>query len=143
VELDAISAASLAEAVLCPLTAVFTARVSVLALVVLSLLLVAAWASALTSRWVAVPARGDGLGAGLYVSAGPLALAAVVAAAIAAAAAAGPARGGLALGLAVALGAASAWSARRTVGGRTGDTLGAAVALAEVGLCLALLASWH
>lgn len=98
--------------------------------------------AALVHGRCAPPARGDGLGAGLHVSVRPLALATVMAAAIAVAAA-GPIRGALALGVAVAVGGASAWSARRTVGGRTGDTLGAAVALAEVGVCLALLATWH
>lgn len=42
-----------------------------------------------------------------------------------------------AVGLAVTL-AVSAW-ARRTLGGRTGDTLGAAVALTEVLVCVVLL----
>jgi cobalamin synthase len=35
--------------------------------------------------------------------------------------------------------AVSAWS-RRSIGGRTGDTLGAAVALTEVVVCLVVLA---
>ena len=43
-----------------------------------------------------------------------------------------------AVALLVAL-ATAAWS-RHTLGGRTGDTLGATVALAEVAVCLALLA---
>jgi adenosylcobinamide-GDP ribazoletransferase len=90
----------------------------------------------------APPARSDGLGAGLHVAARPVVLASLIAAAIAVAAA-GLARGSLALGVAAAVGAGSAVSARRTVGGRTGDTLGAAVALAEVFVCLALVATWR
>jgi cobalamin synthase len=37
----------------------------------------------------------------------------------------------------------SAVLARRTIGGSTGDTIGAAVALTEVAVCLALLAMWR
>jgi adenosylcobinamide-GDP ribazoletransferase len=52
----------------------------------------------------------------------------------------GPVRGVVALaacGLAAILSAALA---RRTIGGSTGDTLGAAVAVTEVAVCLALMA---
>jgi cobalamin synthase len=38
------------------------------------------------------------------------------------------------------VGALASVGARRLLGGRTGDTLGAAVALGEVAACLALLA---
>jgi cobalamin synthase len=52
---------------------------------------------------------------------------------------------GLVHGLAaVAVAGLTAWLAsahvRRTIGGRTGDTLGASVAVAEVAVCLTLLA---
>ena len=42
-----------------------------------------------------------------------------------------------------AVAALSAVFARRTLGGRTGDTLGATVAITEVTVCLTLLAIWH
>jgi adenosylcobinamide-GDP ribazoletransferase len=90
----------------------------------------------------APPARPDGLGAGLHVTARSTVTATVLAALIAVAAV-GPARGGLALGVTAAVAASSAVIARSAVGGSTGDTLGAAVALAEVGVCLALLATWR
>ena len=101
-------------------------------------------ASAL-GRWCAVvhavttaPARSDGLGASFNVGRSQL----VLASAAATAAAFGlevPARAVTALAAAalVAL-AVSAWS-RRAIGGRTGDTLGASVALAEVVVCLVVL----
>jgi adenosylcobinamide-GDP ribazoletransferase len=87
-------------------------------------------------------ARSDGLGAGLHVTVRPVVFATLMAAVIAVTAA-GLARGALAVGVAAAVGAGSAASARRTVGGRTGDTLGAAVAVAEVCVCLALVAMWR
>ena len=90
----------------------------------------------------APPARNNGLGAGLHVTIRSTAAATVVAASIAIAAA-GPARGALALALAAAVGACSAAHARSVVGGRTGDTLGAAVTLGEVCVCLALVATWR
>jgi adenosylcobinamide-GDP ribazoletransferase len=98
--------------------------------------------TALIHAACAPPARPDGLGAGLHVAARPVVLASLMAAAIAVAAA-GLARGALSLGIAAAVGAGSAVGARRMVGGRTGDTLGAAVALAEVVVCLALVATWR
>jgi adenosylcobinamide-GDP ribazoletransferase len=88
------------------------------------------------------PARADGLGAAVSAGPGSLLLGGGSAAA-AALIAAGPLRGLLALGVAGAAAAAVALLASRTVGGRTGDTLGAAVALCEVAVCLALLASWR
>jgi cobalamin synthase len=39
--------------------------------------------------------------------------------------------------------ATSAGLARRAIGGSTGDTIGATVAVTEVAVCLALLAAWH
>jgi adenosylcobinamide-GDP ribazoletransferase len=96
-------------------------------------------------RWAAVlhaaalpAARQDGLGAAFAPSRGSVAaatatviIAALLHRLVAALGAAG-------MSLAVAL-AMSVW-ARRTLGGRTGDTLGATVALTEVLVCLVLLA---
>jgi adenosylcobinamide-GDP ribazoletransferase len=99
-------------------------------------------------RWAAVvhgrgaqPARRDGLGAAFAPRRPALAtatlfgLAAAAASADVAAAAAAAGAGALAAVASVAF-------ARRTLGGRTGDTLGAAVCLAEVAVCLALVAVW-
>jgi adenosylcobinamide-GDP ribazoletransferase len=85
------------------------------------------------------PARLDGLGAAFDPSMGSVAVASVLTLAIAilvGGAVAGLA--GVGAAMAVAL-AASGW-ARAAIGGRTGDTLGATVALAEVAVCLALVA---
>ena len=100
-------------------------------------------------RWAALvhaaatpAARADGLGAALYV--GRLALGAATAvSAIAALAIAGLAPGVAAIGTGAAVAALSVAFARRTLGGRTGDTLGATVAVAEVAVCIVLLAVWQ
>jgi len=87
-------------------------------------------------------ARVDGLGAGLRV--GRLALgAATVVSAIVALAIGGLVPGATAVGAAAVVAAMSVVFARRTLGGRTGDTLGATVAIAEVTVCVALLAVWQ
>jgi adenosylcobinamide-GDP ribazoletransferase len=95
-------------------------------------------------RWGAVlhaaavpPARRDGLGAAFAPQPTSVAVATgvVIVAAVLLRPAAGLAVPGA--GLAVAL-AVSAW-ARRSLGGRTGDTLGATVALTEVLVCVVLL----
>jgi adenosylcobinamide-GDP ribazoletransferase len=101
--------------------------------------------AAASGRWAAVlhaalarPARPDGLGAGFRVSGAALAFATVIAIAVALGLV------GVVAGLAVLVAAAavagliSAW-ARTTLGGRTGDTLGAAVALAEVAAAVVIL----
>jgi len=101
------------------------------------------------ARWAALahalatpPARADGLGAALH--AGPLAFGLATGTSIALALAlCGLAPGALALLAALLAAALSAAFARRTLGGRTGDTLGAAVAVAELAVCVALLAIWH
>jgi adenosylcobinamide-GDP ribazoletransferase len=94
--------------------------------------------SALLHSVTADPARPDGLGAGFNVSRIQLTLASAVAAAAAFALEnPAPAAVSLAAAAVVAL-AVSAWS-RRTIGGRTGDTLGASVALVEVVVCLVVL----
>jgi adenosylcobinamide-GDP ribazoletransferase len=117
------------------------------------------------SRWTALlhtvaapPARADGLGAGFAVRAPVLAVASACAVATAVGAAllaeaepgAGSAGALSALGVAsaataaaLAIGLLSATAARRAVGGRTGDTIGATVAVAEVAVALVLLGFWR
>jgi adenosylcobinamide-GDP ribazoletransferase len=90
----------------------------------------------------APPARREGLGAGLRPTGAGLFFAVVLGAG-AAIAAAGPARGGLSLAVCAAIAALTGLLARRAFGGSTGDTLGAAVSLTELTVCLALLASWR
>ncbi|MDO8213639.1 adenosylcobinamide-GDP ribazoletransferase [Conexibacter sp. CPCC 206217] len=99
-------------------------------------------AAALLHAKATPPARRDGLGAGFTVHPGALAAGAATGVA-AALLAAGPARGALAIATAALVAAASVVWARRTLGGRTGDTLGATVALCELAVCLALAASWQ
>lgn len=102
-------------------------------------------AAAATGRWAAVlhaalapPARPEGLGAAFGV--GPFELlTASLFAALAAGLACGPLPG---IGALVAAGLAAAGTAliaRRVFGGRTGDTIGASVAIAEVAVCVVLL----
>lgn len=91
---------------------------------------------------IARPARPDGLGSALRVTAIGAVVAAVVAGAVCVLAV-GAARGGLALVVAAGVGGLTGLLARATVGGSTGDTLGAAVALAEPAVCLVLLATWR
>lgn len=98
--------------------------------------------AALLHGFIAPPARQDGLGAALHVTALPLAVAAASATVIVLAAA-GPAKGAVCLGVCVLISGLSAVSARRAIGGRTGDTLGATVALTEVAVCLSLVAMWR
>jgi adenosylcobinamide-GDP ribazoletransferase len=95
-------------------------------------------AAILLHAYAAPPARKDGLGAAISVSATTMTAGAVCAAAIAV-----PVfnlDGVIALG--VAAGVAVAWTAftRHAFGGRTGDTLGAVSALTELAVCLTLLA---
>jgi adenosylcobinamide-GDP ribazoletransferase len=100
---------------------------------------------AATGRWAALlhaasapPARRDGLGSGFQVDVFGLVLATILAAAAALVlGGAGPGLGALAAGGAVA-GLVSAWS-RNRLGGRTGDTLGATVALTEAAVAVVLL----
>jgi adenosylcobinamide-GDP ribazoletransferase len=98
--------------------------------------------AAAVGRWGALlhavaapPARRDGLGVGFAVR--PVALVPATVATIAVALLANPPARGLAALLAgvVAAVLVSLW-ARRTLGGRTGDTLGATIALGEVAVCL-------
>jgi len=94
--------------------------------------------SALLQAVLTPPGRSDGLGATFAVGRLPLAMASVSAAALAFAIA-GPTQAASAVVAAAVTGlAVTAW-ARKSVGGRTGDTLGASVALVEVVVCLVLL----
>jgi adenosylcobinamide-GDP ribazoletransferase len=106
-------------------------------------------AAAALARWAALvhavatpPARPEGLGATFEPSHAALATATATAL-LAAGLAAGPLPGLAALGATLAAAALSILTARRALGGRTGDTLGATVALAELLVCLALLAVWR
>jgi len=98
------------------------------------------------ARWAALAhaaatptARSDGLGAALHVGRRAL-LTATLTAAVAALALGGLVPGAAAIGVAALLAALSVAFARRTLGGRTGDTLGATVAITEVVVCVVLLA---
>jgi adenosylcobinamide-GDP ribazoletransferase len=91
---------------------------------------------------LAPPARADGLGVALGAG-WARCLAAVVVAAVVSVLALGVARAGLGVGVGLAVAGLSAVAARRAVGGSTGDTLGASVAVGEAVVCLALLASWR
>jgi adenosylcobinamide-GDP ribazoletransferase len=100
-------------------------------------------------RWAALvhaagapAARSDGLGASLHVGRVALGVATAVAA-IAALAICGLVPGVAAVGAAVVVAGLSVAFARHALGGRTGDTLGATVAIAEVGVCVVLLGVWQ
>jgi adenosylcobinamide-GDP ribazoletransferase len=99
------------------------------------------WAALLHAAW-SPPARTEGLGATFVV--GRIALATATALATAAAfGLCGPGPGLAALATGVAVAGLSVVHVRATLGGRTGDTLGATVALAEVVVCAVLLAVWR
>lgn len=95
------------------------------------------WA-ALTHAATTRPARRDGLGAAFVVT--PSSIAVATAIVLGGSLLLEPARGLVACASALVLALAVSGWARRTLGGRTGDTLGAAVVLAEVSACLAVLA---
>jgi adenosylcobinamide-GDP ribazoletransferase len=100
------------------------------------------------ARWAALahaaatrPARSDGLGAALRV--GRVALgAATLLVVIVALAVGGLVAGAAAIGTAVVVAWLSVVFARGALGGRTGDTLGATVAVVEVAVCVVLLGVW-
>jgi adenosylcobinamide-GDP ribazoletransferase len=98
--------------------------------------------AALAHRLGAPPARTDGLGATVQVGPGQLGVAVAIGAGVALAAA-GPGGAALSLGVGGVMAALTAAAARRAVGGSTGDTLGATVALTEAAVCLALAALWR
>jgi adenosylcobinamide-GDP ribazoletransferase len=103
-----------------------------------------------TARWAALlharltpPARTDGLGSAFEPSTPAVAVAGVTVVLVGAAAVA--ATGSGAAAVVVIVGALVPWAtsawARQALGGRTGDTLGATIVLAELGGLLALLAA--
>ena len=91
---------------------------------------------------MAPPPRHDGLGSLMKPSATVVVVAAVIAATILVASV-GPARAAVACAATLGAAAVTAWTARVMLGGSTGDTLGAAVALTEVSVCLALVPMWR
>jgi adenosylcobinamide-GDP ribazoletransferase len=94
--------------------------------------------SALVHAVLAPPARADGLGAGFGVEPASLAVASAIVVGLAIALEGpAPAAGTLAASLLIT-GALTA-SVRRSLGGRTGDTLGACISLVEVVVALVLL----
>lgn len=98
------------------------------------------WA-ALVQLALVAPARADGLGAAFSATRPALALGSVAAIAIAIVAA-GVLPGLAALAAAAIAAAATAFAARALVGGRTGDTLGAAVLVTEIVVVSVLAAYW-
>jgi adenosylcobinamide-GDP ribazoletransferase len=101
------------------------------------------------SRWAALlhaagtpPARPEGLGAGFQVGRTGLVVASVCAV-VAAGIAAGALPGLVALAVTAAIALLSGVAARHAIGGRTGDTIGATVALVEVAVCTTLLGFWR
>jgi adenosylcobinamide-GDP ribazoletransferase len=94
--------------------------------------------SALLHAVLIPPARTDGLGAAFHVSHGPLVLGTLSAVALTFAVESPMRALGAIAAAAITTLAVTAW-ARRSVGGRTGDTLGASVALVEVIVCLVIL----
>jgi adenosylcobinamide-GDP ribazoletransferase len=99
------------------------------------------WAALLHAAWSA-PARADGLGASFAVGRTAVTVAGAVALGFAVALGGlGPGLAAVAAALVVA--ALSVLHVRATLGGRTGDTLGATVALAEVAVCTVMLAAWQ
>ncbi|HSZ15384.1 MAG TPA: adenosylcobinamide-GDP ribazoletransferase [Solirubrobacteraceae bacterium] len=100
-------------------------------------------------RWAALvhaattsPARADGLGASLHMGRVALGVATGVAL-IVALAVGGLVAGAAAVAAGIVVAALSAGFARNTLGGRTGDTLGATVAVVEVAVCVVLLGVWQ
>jgi adenosylcobinamide-GDP ribazoletransferase len=112
---------------------------ALIALVVASAL--ARWAALVHA--IATPAaRSEGLGAALRVS--RVAFGAATAASIALTLTlCGLAPGAIATAAALLAAALSAVFALRTLGGHTGDTLGATVSITELTVCATLLAIWH
>jgi adenosylcobinamide-GDP ribazoletransferase len=95
------------------------------------------WSALLHARW-APSARADGLGSAFAPSTLAVVVAGLTAVAVAAIADVASAGAVAATGVLVAA-AVSVWS-RRALGGRTGDTLGASVAVTELAVILVLLA---
>ncbi len=101
----------------------------------------ARWSALLHAR--AIPAaRPDGLGAAFAPTPAALWIATALAILVAGLSC-GLLPGLAAIGAALLAAALSAVWARHALGGRTGDTLGATVAVAELAVCLSLLAVWQ
>lgn len=96
-------------------------------------------AAILLHGYAARPARTDGLGAAMHVSA-PILIVGVASAAAIALPIFWVAEGAIAVGVATAVAGAWTMFCRHAFGGRTGDTLGATSALTELAVCLTLLA---
>jgi len=102
----------------------------------------------LLGRWSTLPqaaflpkARDVGAGSAVAVGPGVLVAGTLYTAALVLALA-GPVAGAVALGVAAALGAVCGWGLRRTLGGVTGDTLGAVNKLTEVATYCVLAGAW-
>ena len=100
-------------------------------------------------RWTALvharaspPARGEGLGAAFAPDPAALTFATVTAIGVAVLAC-GPLLGLVAVAVGIATAGGSTVLGRWALGGRTGDTLGATVAIAEVAVCMAVMSSWR
>lgn len=105
--------------------------------------------AAAVGRWTALvhaaaapPARAHGLGAAFRPGGLSLGLATATAAVVAGAVS-GPASAVAAIAAGGAVAAGSVAFVRRTLGGRTGDTLGATVAVTEAAVCVVLAAIWQ
>jgi adenosylcobinamide-GDP ribazoletransferase len=101
------------------------------------------------ARWAALvhaiatpAARDEGLGAALRVRRLAFATATIVSIALTLALC-GLTPGAIAVAASLLAAAFSAVFAQRTLGGHTGDTLGATVSITEVTVCVTLLAIWH
>jgi adenosylcobinamide-GDP ribazoletransferase len=93
---------------------------------------------ALLQGVLAAPARADGLGAAFRVGGAQFALASVSGATLVFVVER-PSAGAAAIAAALVTSLAMTAWAQRSIGGRTGDTLGAGVALVEVAVCLTVL----
>jgi adenosylcobinamide-GDP ribazoletransferase len=89
------------------------------------------------AMWALPPARGDGLGAAAGRPRSATVVAALVIAFAIGAAALGPMHGTIAIAIAAAAVAIAATTARRRIGGYTGDTLGAFQQIGEIAILLA------
>ena len=116
-----------------------SAREAVLALTAAGA--VGRWAAVVHAR-AAPPARAEGLGAAFMPNPAALAFASATAIGVAVLAC-GALLGLVAVAAGIATAAGSTILGRWALSGRTGDTLGATVALAEVAVCMALMSGWR
>jgi adenosylcobinamide-GDP ribazoletransferase len=99
-------------------------------------------AAALLHARLLAPARQDGLGAVFMPRLAAL-IVGCASAAVAAVLLCGPWRAAIAVGLSGSALAGLTIASRRLFGGRTGDTLGASVAVTEAVVCLVMAAAWR